>query len=326
MRFTNHYSGGNATRMGVFSLFYSIPGTYWHRVLAERQGPVVIDEVLRQGYDVRVFRSAPLYSPEFDRTVFAHVPAPRMRSDGDTPAQRDRDLTLDFATFLESRADSSPFFAVLFYDSPHSFDVPPLYPLPFQPSAAQVNYLSLRSSTDPRPLLNRYRNSIHYIDSLIGTVFDSLRRHEALEDAVIIVTGDHGQEFNDNRLNYWGHSSNYSRHQTGVPLLLFDAKRAAAVMHHRTTHYDVMPTLMREYLGCDEPYETHSVGRPLFEPGGRDPMILSAYDEFAIMQTDRVAVIDKFGLQMRGTDYSRHEGALDARAVAAALEQNSRFH
>jgi uncharacterized protein len=143
VRFGNYYSGGNATRIGVFSLFYSIPGTYWHRVL------------LRQGYDVREFRSAPLYSPEFDRTVFGQVPAPRMRSHGDTPAQRDRDLTLDFATFLESRADSGLFFAVLFYDSPHSFDVPALYPLPFQPSAAQVNYLSLRSLTDLRPLLNR---------------------------------------------------------------------------------------------------------------------------------------------------------------------------
>ena len=31
VRFTNHYSGGNATRIGVFSFFYSIPGTYWHQ-------------------------------------------------------------------------------------------------------------------------------------------------------------------------------------------------------------------------------------------------------------------------------------------------------
>ena len=41
VRFTDHYSGGNATRIGVFSFFYAIPGTYWHRVLAERQGPVL---------------------------------------------------------------------------------------------------------------------------------------------------------------------------------------------------------------------------------------------------------------------------------------------
>ena len=71
VRFTNHYSGGNATRIGVFSFFYSIPGTYWHQVLVERQGPVFLEQLLQQGYDVRVFRGAPLFSPEFDRTVFA---------------------------------------------------------------------------------------------------------------------------------------------------------------------------------------------------------------------------------------------------------------
>jgi membrane-anchored protein YejM (alkaline phosphatase superfamily) len=59
-RFLEHYSGGNATRIGVFSLFYSIPGTYWHRVLAERQGPVLIEQLSKLNYDLQVFRSAPL--------------------------------------------------------------------------------------------------------------------------------------------------------------------------------------------------------------------------------------------------------------------------
>ena len=27
--FENHYSGGNSSRMGIFSLFYGIPSTYW---------------------------------------------------------------------------------------------------------------------------------------------------------------------------------------------------------------------------------------------------------------------------------------------------------
>ena len=30
-------------------------------------------QLLKQGYDVQAFRSAPLFSPEFDRTVFAQV-------------------------------------------------------------------------------------------------------------------------------------------------------------------------------------------------------------------------------------------------------------
>jgi uncharacterized protein len=64
-QFTEHYSGGNATRVGVFSLFYAIPGTYWHSMLDANQSPVFIDELMRQGYDVEVFRSAPLIARNF---------------------------------------------------------------------------------------------------------------------------------------------------------------------------------------------------------------------------------------------------------------------
>ena len=33
LNFTEHLSGGNATRNGIFSLFYGLPGSYWNRML-----------------------------------------------------------------------------------------------------------------------------------------------------------------------------------------------------------------------------------------------------------------------------------------------------
>jgi uncharacterized protein len=326
VRFTDHHSGGNATRIGVFSLFYAIPGTYWHRMLAERQGPVFIGQLLERGYDVRAFRSAPLFSPEFDRTVFAQIDSPRMRSDGKDSAERDRDLTTDFLSFLESRADDTPFFALLFYDSPHKLVLPPGYGQVFRPSAAEVNYLGLNAATDPLPLLNRYRNSTHYVDSLIGEVLTAVKKRGLLAKTVIVITGDHGQEFNDNHRNYWGHNSNFTRFQTGVPLLVYSPALGFGSHSHRTTHFDVMPTLMREYLGCDAPFSTYSVGRSLFEPGGRETLVMSEYSHFAIVTPDRIAVIRKQGMQMLDIDYQPMDGRLAPATVEAALEQKSRFY
>jgi membrane-anchored protein YejM (alkaline phosphatase superfamily) len=326
-RFTDHHSGGNATRIGVFSLFYAIPGTYWHQMLHERRGPVFIEELLRQGYDVEVFRSAPLYSPEFDRTVFANVDSPRIRSDGEGPAARDRDLTNDFLEFLETRRDATPFFALLFYDSPHSYDLPEDYPLAFLPSAAHVNYLRLSSQTDATPLLNRYRNSLHYVDGLVGEVLDRVQGLGLLQNTIVVITGDHGQEFNDNGRNYWGHGSNYTRYQTGVPLLLYVPGAAGSrVVSHRTTHFDIAPTLLREHLGCAAAFRTYSVGRLLTEPGGRDTLVLSEYADFAIVQRDRIAVVREQGMQIFGPDYAELDVALDPAAARAALEQKVRFH
>jgi membrane-anchored protein YejM (alkaline phosphatase superfamily) len=326
VRFTDHHSGGNGTRIGVFSLFYAIPGTYWHRMLAERQGPVFITQLLERRYDVRVFRSAPLFSPEFDRTVFADVGSLRVRSDGNDSLERDRDLTRDFLSFLGSRSAETPFFALLFYDSSQKLDFPPDRQ-PFRPSAADVNYLGLDATTDPLPLHNRYRNSIHYVDSLVGEVLAEVKERGLLEDSVVVITGDHGQEFNDNRRNYWGHNSNFTRFQTGVPLLLYSPTLAPASHSHRTTHFDVVPTLMREYLGCDMPYSSYSVGRSLFEPGGRDTLVMSEYSDFAIVTADRIAVIREQGMQVLDTDYSElTDGRLAPETIESALEQKSRFY
>ena len=327
VRFTDHHSGGNATRIGVFSLFYSIPGTYWHRMLAEREGPVFISQLLERDYDVRAFRSAPLFSPEFDRTVFVDVDHLRLRSDGNNSIERDRDATRDFLSFLESRPDRAPFFALLFYDAAHKLDMPRDTEPVFQPSAAEVNYLGLDAETDPRPMHNRYLNSLHFVDSLIGEVLAGVERRGLLENSVIVITGDHGQEFNDNRRNYWGHGSNFTKFQTNVPMLLYSDALAPTSYSHRTTHFDVVPTLMREYLHCDVPFSTYSVGRSLFEPGGRDTLVLSEYSDFAIVTADRIAVIRKQGMQVLDAEYSElPDGRLTSAAIAEALEQKSRFY
>src|SRR3712207_9402754 len=59
------------------------------------------------------------------------------------------------------------------------------------------------------------------IDSLIGLTLDKLKQKDLLRNTVVIITGDHGQEFNENHCNYWGHSSNYSQWQIHVPLIYY---------------------------------------------------------------------------------------------------------
>jgi uncharacterized protein len=327
VRFMEHQSGGNATRIGLFSLFYSIPGTYWHHILAEQQGPVFVTELLKQGYDVQAFRSAALFSPEFDRTVFAQVNGVRMRSDGRNAAERDADLTHDFLSFLDKRATQAPFFALLFYDSSHKMIYPADYAVPFKPVSREVNYLRLDNETDPTPLHNRYRNSVHYVDGLIGRALTAMEQRGLLENSVIVVTGDHGQEFNDSGRNYWGHGSNFTKYQTGVPLLLYAPTLPPGVQRHRTTHFDVVPTLLRDHLGCSEPADTYSVGRSLFEEGGRDAIVLSEYTDFAIAAADKIAVVRKQGMQVFDASHTAvPDDQLDPKLISQALEQKNRFY
>ncbi len=325
--FTEHYSGGNATRIGVFSLFYSIPGTYWHRVLGESRGPVIVRELLDQNFDVEIFRSTPIFSPEFDRTVFVDVPNVRVRSEGEKPHEWDRDLTNDFKQFLAKRDPQQPFFSFLFYDGPHSFSFPKDYPLTFTPSLPEVNYFQLHKDADRTPFYNRYLNSVHYDDMLVGEALQAIQAAGIADNTMIIITSDHGQEFNDNGDNFWGHNSNFSRYQTGVPFIWHQPGRAPAVYKHRTSHFDVMPTVLREAFGCNVPLDQISVGKPLFDTTPREVMVMSDYDEFAIVQPDKVAAVRRSGISVFDSrNRPLRNSPIAPDVIAQALEQKQRFY
>ena len=50
------------------------------------------------------------------------------------------------------------------------------------------------------------------MDDLIGKVINQLKNKGLLENTIIIITGDHGQEFNDNKKGYWEHGGNFSKY------------------------------------------------------------------------------------------------------------------
>jgi len=294
--FDNHFSGANSTRIGIFSLFYGIPGTYWHTMLAENQGAILTDELVNQGFQMGIFASASLASPEFNRTVFSNVNNLRVRSTGKTPHGRDRNITDEFNTFIDSATQGDkPVFGFLFYDAPHAYDFPKDYPLAFTPSWDEVNFLKLDRNFNPEPFINRYKNAVHFTDSLVGEVLTKLEDKGLTENTVIIITSDHGQEFNDSGQNYWGHNSNYSKYQTKVPLVIKWPNKPPQRFSHMTSHFDIAPTLVEEILGCNNPYLDYSSGKHLLDTTEPPYIIISNYNSYAVMENTQTTVVDEFG-------------------------------
>jgi len=328
--FDNHYSGANSTRTGMFTLFYGLPGTYWHAMLAEQRGAAFINQLVAQDYRLGIFASAKLYSPEFDRTIFAQVENLRIKSKGNSPRERDQNIRDEFLSFLDQTDSSSgqPFFGFLFFDSPHGYDFPKDYPIPFKPSWESVNYVVLHNDFDRTPFFNRYRNSVHFIDSLVGQVIDKLESKGLLENTVVLISGDHGQEFNDNKLNYWGHNSNFSPYQTRVPLVVRWPGEMPKHFSHQTSHFDIAPTIMTELLGCKNKPQDYSSGKHLIEGQPGPYLILSNYNQFAIMEEKRITVVDEFGnVDILDNQYRNIPDAeLSSGLMLSVMNEMSRFY
>lgn len=334
LNFTNHYSGANDTRSGIFSMFYGLPGNYWHAFESNQLGPVLIDTLLENKYQTGIFASAPLINPEFDRTVFTQIPDLQTSVTGNTAYKRDEKIVEKWLKLTEqyiSQDQHQPLFGFLFFDSIHAYQYPDDYPRNFTPALDAINYFTLSNNTDTLPIKNLYKNTTHYVDSLVGKVFADLKQKKLLKNTVIIITGDHGQEINDNKLNYWGHNSNFTKYQTKVPLIVHWPGKAANTIDQLTSHYDLVPTLMKNLLHVSTDPKTYSIGRDLFSTDLKplDAVIMTNYSMISVfdinqnimMVKNRTGSVDYYDQHYRPvTD------KLSAPIISQAIKDMSRFY
>lgn len=294
--FQEHYSAGNATRAGVFGLFYGLPPCYWQSALSTNVSSSMVTGFQKAGYEITAFATATLLRPEFYATVFSSVRPLRMGSDtGETVAERDRDSVDDFEKWLEQRDKNKKFMSFMFLDSVHSLDFPEDLDVPYDDYWQEVDRLKLSPDFDPREYFNRYKNAAYWQDVLIGRVLQILEKNGRLNDTIVIVTSDHGEEFNDSKLNYWGHNGNFSDAQIKIPLVISWPGMPAQQITHRTIAYDVGATLLKRVVAVQNPLEDFSVGKDLFDPKGREVFFVGSYNEDAIVAGDEVLLVKMSG-------------------------------
>lgn len=292
LNFLEHFSGSNETRGGVFSLFYGLPPFFFEASRLKRIGPQLIDLLIKNHFEFGIYSSAHLLKPEFDQTLFSKIKNLRTESKAPSPFSRDIEITEEWENFLTQRNKEKPFFGFLFYDSLHAYDFPPQYPISFQPIWNGVNYFELNNNFNPEPFFNRYKTSAHFVDSLIKKVLASLEKSKVLDNTVIIITGDHGQEFNDTKKNYWGHNSNFSPYQTQTPLVIHWPNKKRKIFSHRTSHYDLTPTLNTHFFGCKN--SDLSFGSDLFSPTDNKSILMGYSNKFGILFKNQIMTTEQF--------------------------------
>lgn len=316
-----HLSSSNGTRGSIFGLFTGISSYYWKSFEYSSLRPVLVDQLIENGYHLLIHPSASFCNPPFDRVLFKGVDI-NTRTEGITTYEKDCQLTNDFLEELPSiQQDEQPTFAFLFYDVAHAITIPKDKNTRFKPAWDYPDYTVLNNNMDPTPYFNLYKNCIYQIDSLIGLVLNGLEQNGLLENTIVLISGDHSQEFNENRKNYWGHAGNYSKYQIQVPMILHYPGATGRTYHHRTTHYDVAPTLMRRAMGVTNPPSDYSMGAYLQDSTSRGWHLVGNDLDYAFITEDG-HIIEK-----KGNGYVRiYDGNLnlvkDYRVPTRELNEN----
>lgn len=284
--FNQHYSGGNRTRMGMFSMFYGLYAPYWYGFQEQKVRPQLMAQIAGHNYQLAINTSQSFSYPELKDTVFAGIPAASLQELQSGPSwQRDSENISDIIQFLQARDSRRPFFTFMFFESTHA-------PYNFPDSAVirrnflpQVNYLQLNQITgDPQPLHNRYINAAHHVDAEVGRILNYLEQEQLLGDTIVLFTGDHGEEFMEN--GHWGHGHNevFPEQQIRVPLVLWIPGQPAQQIDYPTSHNQIPATIL-PLLGVTSPAHDYCSEEGLFK-GSRPYRVVGSYDYLGVVDAN----------------------------------------
>ena len=298
--FENHYSGGTSSRMGMFSLFYGLPSTYW-RVFHDNLKPsLLIQQFDESGYDVQAISSSGLGSPAvLDRTAFAGVSKINLKPLSDSEVMS-LQLTTDLWEESINQKNESKFFTLLHYD-------PPINEVNPDESIQIKNTFTRKDDASHNIEVFRYIQSIREVDREIGRLIKVINKQNLLKDTIVIMTSDHGYELDDYQTDYYGHSSNYSPAQTKVPMMMIWPGRDAKKYSSRSSHHDFAPTLMREILDCSNNYSDYSTGNNLFDEKPWRYLIAGSYDSFSVLTDQKIIVSYGSYFEVRDQNYDLSE-------------------
>lgn len=270
VRFSDHYSSGNHADTGLFGLFYGISPTYLDSVLAGRKPSALINALSDQGYQLGLFSSDGFNASLYRQALLTDFSLP-------TPApQSDAQTTQQWQRWLTDQGDKEPWFSYINFSGA-------------EPAEGA-------KTPAPADFIQRYRTGAQDVDAQIAQVLDTLKQRGLLDKTVVVITAEHGVEFNDSGKGQWGAGTGFNQAQLQVPLVIHWPGTPAQTISKLTGHNDVMRTLMQRLLHVKTAPKDYSQGEDLFTAQRRNNWIATGDgNQLVITTPTQTLMLDNSG-------------------------------
>ncbi|MDB6025468.1 MAG: putative rane protein [Verrucomicrobiales bacterium] len=291
-RLNQHFSTGSCTPLGCFGIFYALSVNYMGAVAEQKRTSPAVDYLRSQNYEFCLLSAAGLAYSGLPETAFRELGGSIQDKWKGEHVDRDRLMTDKFLNFLDgrkARSEARPFFGFLFFDASHlPYDYPPEDAvLEFKLKPGEVNYalLSAQPAASGR-FKNCYLNSLHYVDRQIGYVLQRLRDSGQYDNTVVIIAGDHGEEFGE--CGHFSHLNGLNRFQLQTLAAVRLPGEPSRVVTNLTSHVDFFPTLLT-WMGVTNAPTDYSTGVPIQSNSPNRFVVVNGTLENA----DAVAIVNK---------------------------------
>jgi uncharacterized protein len=241
-----------------------------------------LDHFKEQGYKTRLI----------SRQVMSHHSLGHYLPNWTEPVSEPGNDSAVVPVIHEELAKPGPHLVYSFYHAthyPYSHDNEPRYKKYMPEVDDKFNYNRSGLFEWKDQIVNRYKNTMLQMDDWYRDILEKVD----LSKTIVIITGDHGEEFfQQGRL---GHCSSLNIHQTMTPCLVYIPGVEPADVTFVTSHADIMPTIA-DALGHEKKPAT--LGQSFFEPVSFRYAILSHFEYakcklWAVATEDRMAVFER---------------------------------
>ncbi|MBB1272993.1 DUF3413 domain-containing protein [Psychromonas sp. SR45-3] len=309
MNFKNHFSGANNSSQGVFSLFYSLPNSYWNSVTENHIAPIFMTEITEQQRSMGLFSSIGFVHPEFLQSSFSQLK--------ETPdvyyskAENNNQVVQQWIKWAAAQQSDKPWFSYVYLEqkNDHLF--------------AQATHRTIPEQSEN---LSLYQSQVATIDTQIQRLIDTLKVQKQYQSTIIVITGTHGQSFK-------GQSTNDELiNGSHVPLVIIWPDKTPKSVYRMTSHVDIMPTLMQDVFSVTNPTSTYSSGQHLLDDNERQYVLSGDIDNYIIYETDKITQfsgngdIDSIDWQGERVEKSGLENEFDITLLIDVLSKLRRFN
>jgi len=272
INFKNHFSGSDNSKQGVFSLFYGLPNSYWTPVTANHISPVIMDKVNAEKRQIGLFSSIGLVQPQFLQSSFSQLNVKANVHYAKT--ENNNQVVQQWRQWVSQSSTAQPWFSYLYLE---------------QKNSHQFTQYGTKSIAEQSKSLALYQSQVTTIDEQIERLIQTLKRQKQYDNTIIIVTGTHGQSFNNSDTNDGLISSSH------VPMVLLLPNEGSQIITNMTSHSDIAPTLMEEVFSIDSPTNHYSIGQHLLDDTQRQYVLSGDLNDYIIYEAEKITKFSRNG-------------------------------
>lgn len=260
------FSGSNCTPVSWYTLFHSKIGIDWRNALGEAREPggfkgsypirllhklgyrcsvrAVCDLTYKQMCDLN-FGTEHKFAEQF-------LDAPMIPGGLGIP-EREMVILDDLKTQLEDTPKGGHLHFISLDSAHYNYYWPDKDFTPIHRDCSTIDFGALKPTPGQiREVVKRYENAVNWIDRQMEEFITYLKEQGRYDNSIIILTGDHGEEFQEN--GAWFHCSSLRREQVEVPIMIrWPGWVRNQPRQTLVSHMDVMPSVL-DALGLDPRY------------------------------------------------------------------------